>query len=339
MKKAKVFLFVLSLFALLLSACGAPATGAPASTETTCPSEGRSATSASELVIGTGGKGGVFYPYGEGLAKILSANMTGVTATFLETGGSVDNMKFIQSGKIQIGFSTVDSAFDAIQGQGAYVESGKVPACALAVLYTSFVHVIASEASGINSVAEMKGKVVSVGDSGSSTEGAAERILEAAGLNPQNDITRQNLSIANAASGLTEGKIDAFFWIGGLPTKAVSDMLSSGLKVKFIDASQYVQPMAARYGPVYRAFTLPKDIYGTQTDVPGIGIGNILFVNANMPEDQAYQILKTIFEHLDDVHALHPQAASLTLNDAVVGSSIPFHPGAIRFYQEQGVWK
>ncbi len=339
MKKAKVFLFVLSLFALLLSACGAPATGAPASTETTCPSEGRSATSASELVIGTGGKGGVFYPYGEGLAKILSANMTGVTATFLETGGSVDNMKFIQSCKIQIGFSTVDSAFDAIQGQGAYVESGKVPACALAVLYTSFVHVIASEASGINSVAEMKGKVVSVGDSGSSTEGAAERILEAAGLNPQNDITRQNLSIANAASGLTEGKIDAFFWIGGLPTKAVSDMLSSGLKVKFIDASQYVQPMAARYGPVYRAFTLPKDIYGTQTDVPGIGIGNILFVNANMPEDQAYQILKTIFEHLDDVHALHPQAASLTLNDAVVGSSIPFHPGAIRFYQEQGVWK
>src|SRR5258706_2622428 len=111
MKKAKVFLFVLSLFALLLSACGAPATGAPASTETTCPSEGRSATSASELVIGTGGKGGVFYPYGEGLAKILSANMTGVAATFLETGGSVANMKVIPSGQIQISFSPADPCF------------------------------------------------------------------------------------------------------------------------------------------------------------------------------------------------------------------------------------
>src|SRR5258708_32764467 len=125
MKKARVLLFVWSLFALLLSACGAPATGAPASTETTCPSEGRSATSASELVIGTGGKGGVFYPYGEGLAKILSANMTGVTATFLETGGSLDNMKFIQSGKIPIGFSTVYTSFYANYMQGEYVESYK----------------------------------------------------------------------------------------------------------------------------------------------------------------------------------------------------------------------
>jgi uncharacterized protein len=339
MKKAKTLLFVLTIFALLLTACGAGAPAAGAPTGMQCTPAGGSPASASELVIGTGGKGGVFYPYGEGLAKILSANLPGVTATFLETGGSVDNMKFIQSGKVQIGMSTVDSAFDAVQGQGAYTESGKIPACALAVLYTSFVHVIASEASGINNLAEMKGKIVSVGDSGSSTEGAADRILEAAGINPQSDITRQNLSIADATAAMTGGKIDAFFWIGGLPTKAVSDMLSAGLKVKFIDASQYVQPLAAKYGAVYRAFTLPKDVYGTGTDIAGIGIGNILFVNANMSADQADQILKTIFAHLDEVHALHPQAKNLTLADAVLGSSIPFHPGAIRFYTEQGVWK
>jgi TRAP transporter TAXI family solute receptor len=337
MMKVKVFLFVVMISALLLSACAAPAVGTPASAK--CTPTGAGMTSAPQLVIGTGGKGGVFYPYGEGLAKIMTANMPGVTTTFLETGGSVDNMKFIQSGKVQVGLSTVDSAFDAVQGQGAYAENGKIPACALAVLYTSFVHIVASEASGINNVAGMKGRVVSVGDSGSSTEGAAERILEAAGLNPQTDITRRNLSIADATTALNEGTIDAFFWIGGLPTKAVSDMLSTGVKVKFIDASQYVQPLAAKYGAVYRAFTLPKDVYGTQADIAGIGIGNILFVNANMSEDQAYQILKTIFAHLDEVHALHPQARNLILAEAVVGSSIPFHPGAIRFYKEQGVWK
>ncbi len=339
MRTTKVFLLVLTTFALLLSACGTPATGAPTGTQSLCPSEGRSTASAPELVIGTGGKGGVFYPYGEGLANLLTANMENVKATFLETGGSVDNMKFIQSGRVQIALSTVDSAFDAIQGQAAYAESGKVSACALAVLYTSFVHVVASEASGITSVTEMKGKIISVGDSGSSTEGAADRTIEAAGLDPQTDITRQNLSIANATTALADGKIDAFFWIGGLPTKAVSDMLATGLKVKFIDASQYVQPMAARYGPVYSAFTLPKDVYGMDADVPGIGIGNILVVDARMSEEQAYGIVATLFAHLAEVQNFHPQAASLTLPGAVVGSSIPFHPGAIRFYQEQGVWK
>ncbi len=333
MKKARVFL-LFTTFALLLSACGAPL--AKPNPTSAIPTETPVSVS---FVIGTGGKGGVFYPYGEGLARILDAYMPGVTATFLETGGSVDNMKYVQDGKAQIGLSTVDSAFDAIQGQGAYFKTGKVPASALAVLYTSFVHVVASEASGIKTVVEMKGKIVSVGDAGSSTEGAADRILEAAGLNPKTEITRQNLNIADATAALASGKIDAFFWIGGLPTKAVTDMLAAGAKVRFIDASQYAQQMAGRYGPVYRAFTLPKKVYGAQVDIQGIGIGNILFVNENMPEKQAYQILATIFAYLDDVHKLHPQAASLTLEDAVIGSSIPFHPGAIRFYTEQGVWK
>jgi uncharacterized protein len=350
MKKSSMVLFAITILALLLASCAAPATQAPVATQAAateapttevqlCSPEAMSPNPTPDLVIGTGGKGGVFYPFGEGLAKILTANMNGVTATSSETGGSVDNMKLIQSGEAQIGFSTVDSAYDAILGQAAYAQTGKVPACALAVLYTSFVHVIVSEASGINTIKDMKSKIISVGDSGSSTEGAADRILEAAGLDPQNEISRQNLSIADAAAALTDGKVDGFFWIGGLPTKAVSDMLSGGLKVKFVDASEYVQPMITKYGPVYSAFTLSKDVYGTEADVPGIGIGNILFVNQDMSEEQAYQILKTIFDHLDEVHALHPQAKNLVLENAAAGSSIPFHPGAIKFYTQQGVWK
>ncbi len=360
MKKIQWFVVVFVLFTLILSACGAAATATqPSATEVMatevvatevvpteapvtneqelCAPEAAGAENATELVIGTGGTGGVFYPFGEGLANILSANMPGVTTSFIETGGSVDNMKFIQSDEAQIGFSTVDSAYDAIQGQGAYTESGKIPACALAVLYTSFVHVVASETSGITTVADMQGKIVSVGDSGSSTEGAADRVLEAAGLDPQSDITRQNLSIADAGAAMTAGTIDAFFWIGGLPTKAVSDMLAAGTKVKFVDASEYVGPIIEKYGPVYSAFSLSKDVYGTEADVAGIGIGNILFVNENMSEEQAYQILTVIFDHLDEVHTWHAQAANLTVENAAGGSSIPLHPGAIKFYRDQGV--
>lgn len=329
MKNLNAFLCLLTAIALLLSACAAPTPEVP---PTIAPIN-------AEWVIGTGGKGGVFYPYGEGLAKILSANVPGLKATFIETAGSVENMKGIQSGVVQIGLSTVDSAFDAIQAHGTYAQTGKVPASALAVLYTSFVHVVASEASGIQTVEQMKGKNISVGDSGSSTEGAADRILEAAGLEPKTDVTRHNLSIADSTAALTAGTIDAFFWIGGLPTKAVTDMLAAGTKVKFIDASQYAEPMAGKYGPVYRAFTLSSSVYGTATDISGVGIGNILVVNENMPEEHAYRIVATIFAHLSEVHALHPQADSMTLENATIGSSIPFHPGAIRFYTEQGVWK
>ncbi len=341
MKKSKSILFVLTILALMLAACGAPPENAqiPGSEVQLCAAESMGEENVSALAIGTGGKGGVFYPYGEGLANILSANMSGVSTTFVETGGSVDNIKQVQSGDLQIGFSTVDSAYDAILGEAAYVDSGKAKVCALAVLYTSLVHVAVSEASGITSMEEMKGKTVSFGDSGSSTEGAADRLFEAAGLDPKADVTRQNLSIADAANAMAAGTIDAFFWIGGTPTKAVAEMLAGGTKIRFIDARQYLDALTGKYGPVYSSILVPKEAYGTERDIPGIGVGNILFVDQTMSEDQAYQIVKTIFAQLDEVHGLHPQASSLQLQTAVTGSSIPFHPGAVKFYTEQNVWK
>lgn len=292
------------------------------------------------LVIGTGGTGGVFFPYGGGLARILTEKMANAEATAEVTGGSVDNMKLIQVGDADLGMSTVDSAYDALIGEGAYKETGAVEACALAVLYTSFVHVVALQESGIATVADMKGKRISVGSAGSSTEGAADRILAAAGLDPQADITRDNLSVAESVAAMKDQKIDAFFWIGGLPTAAVTDLVSTpNLPVTFIDTSAVVEQLREEFGPVYTAFTLPQATYaGLTADVPGIGIGNILFVNASMPVDLAYQLLDTIFANLAEVQAVHPEAENLSLETAPVGSSIPFHPGAIKFFAEKGVW-
>jgi TRAP transporter TAXI family solute receptor len=340
------FLLFLGLVAGLLAACGgppattaptaAPAAEAPAATEAPAPAASGDKL---RLIVGTGGTGGVFFPYGGGLARILTEKMPNTEATAQETGGSVDNMKLIQSGEIQIGMSTVDSAYDAINGAAAYAETGKVPAATIAVLYQSFVHVVATQESGITSVADFKGRPISVGSAGSSTEAVADRLMEAAGLNPQSDVTRENLSVADSVAAMKDKKIDAFVWIGGLPTSAVTDLVTTE-EVTFIDTSALLDPMVDKYGPIYTATMLPKDIYiGLEADVAGIGVGNILFVRDDMPDEQVTGILTTIFDNLAEVQQVHPAAKDLSLETAWTGSSIPFHRAAEAFYKERGVWK
>jgi hypothetical protein len=351
--------------ALLLAACGgastaspttapaatsapaAPAaTDAPAATAAPAATEAPAATAApaasgetTRLILGTGGTGGVFFPYGGGLAKILTEKAPNIEATAQETGGSVDNLKLIQTGDAQLGMATVDSAFDAINGEGAYAETGAVEAVTLAVLYQSFVHVVASAESGVTSIADLKDKVVSVGSAGSSTEGLADRVLAAGGLDPQADVTRENLSVADSVAAMKDGKLDAFFWIGGLPTAAVTDLTTTN-EVVFLDTSALLDPMVAEYGPIYTAMTLPSGTYNDVTaDIPGIGVGNILLTGADMPDEQVTAILTTIFDNLAEVQAVHPAAETLTLETAWTGSSIPFHPAAIAFYKERGVWQ
>src|SRR5262245_28489135 len=292
------------------------------------------------LVVATGGTGGVFYPFGGGLARVLSAKARDVDATAEVTGGSVDNMKLVRAEEADVGFSTMDSAWDAFRGVGSYSDTGPIPACAIAVLYQSYVHVVALESSGARSVADLKGKRVSVGSAGSSTEAAADRMLQAAGLDPRAEIRRDNLSVAESVGALRDEKVDAFFWIGGLPTAAVTDLTTTARpRVRFLEAASLVAAMRAAAGPVYDPMTLPKGTYpGQDRDVAGIGVGNLLFVSARMPEALVERLLGAIFDNLEMVHSIHPEAARLSLESAARGSSIPFHPGAVRYYQEKGVW-
>jgi len=333
------------------SACGGGAPSPSAQTAATSPGDPRGACTPDNarkelpdgklrLVIATGGTGGVFYPFGGGLARVFGARAPGVEATAEVTGGSVDNMKLVRSGEADVGFSTMDSAWDGLRGQAAYADTGPIPACAIAVLYRSYVHVVALASSGVATIPEMRGKRVSVGSAGSSTEAAADRILEAAGLDPRRDVRRDNLSVAESAGALRDEKVDAFFWIGGLPTAAVTDLATTSRgPLVFVPTAGLVERMRAKSGPVYEAMALPKGTYpGQDADVPGVGVGNVLFVNAAMPEALVARLLAAVFDHLDEVRRSHPEAAALDLHSAARGSSIPFHPGAIRFYQERGAW-
>jgi hypothetical protein len=289
------------------------------------------------LTIVTGGTGGVFYPYGGGIAKILSEKVPTLQVTSQVTGGSVDNCKLVASGDADIGFSTLDSAYDAMNGVGAYAKDGKLDVRVLAVLYDSFLHVVGAQGAA-TTVASLKGKRVSVGSAGSSTESIADRVLEAAGLNPKSDITRDNLSVAESVGALKDGKVAAFFWIGGIPTAAVRDLATSGQPpLTFIPTGEELAKLERQWPGLYRPFNLPANAYAGQTAaVSGLGVANVLVVNSKARNEQITAILNGIFNNLEEVQKIHPEARRLTVQGAGARTAVPFHPAAEAFYKSKG---
>jgi TRAP transporter TAXI family solute receptor len=292
------------------------------------------------LSIATGGTGGVFYPYGGGIAKIISENIPNVEATAEVTAASVDNLKFLKQGTSDLAFTMADTAQDAALGTDVFTDFGTIPARSLAVLYSSYVHLVTDAGSGIRRVADLRGRTISVGSPGSGTAVLAGRILAAAGLDPRRDLRTQSLGVAQSADALKDGKIDAFFWNGGLPTAAVVELVSTpGIEPVFISTEEMLPRLQQRYGEslYYRAL-IPKDTYSMDADVPVVAVANLLVVSEAMPEQLAYDITRLLFEKQDELAAIHPQARDLSLSTALTGSPVPFHPGAIRYYRERGVW-
>ena len=193
------------------------------------------AAAAQSISIATGGTGGVYYPLGGGLANVLSKYVPGMQATAEVTGGSVDNLKLIGTGKPYIAFSMADAGQDAYRGEDKF-KGNKVPLKTLMILYPNRMHVVTVEGTGINTIADLKGKRVSTGSPGSATEVMAFRVIEAAGLDKDKDMKRERLGVAESVNAIKDRKIDAFFWVGGLPTAAVTDLANTpGIKIKMID--------------------------------------------------------------------------------------------------------
>ena len=314
------------LGALALSGCGEPSASSTAS-----------APRVTRLSIATGGTGGVYYVYGGALAKLISESVPGVEATAEVTSASIDNLKFLRDGKADIAFTLADTLKDASEGQGAF-EGRPIDLRALAVLYTNVTHVVTKKGSGIAKLADLKGRVVSMGSAGSGTETIADRTLSAAGLDPAQDIRRENLSAQASADALKDGKIDAFFWSGGLPTAAVLDLALSA-PVVLLDAAGALPKLQARYGEgLYRAVSIPPGTYPSiDAEIHTFGVSNVLVVPANFDASRAYQIVRTMFEKKASLAAAHAEARNLGLTTAIAGSPVPLHPGALKYYAEQGV--
>ncbi|MFO1327926.1 MAG: TAXI family TRAP transporter solute-binding subunit [Rubrivivax sp.] len=294
---------------------------------------------AQNLSIATGGTGGVYYPMGGGIAAVLSKHVPGMQATAEVTGGSVDNLKLIGSGKPYIGFTMTDAAQDAARGEDKF-KGNKVPLKTLMILYPNRMHVVSVEGRGVAKMADLKGKRVSTGSPGSATEVMAFRLIEAAGLDKDKDMKRERLGAAESVNAIKDGKIDAFFWVGGLPTAAVTDLANTpGTKIRMVDHADAVAAMNRKYGNLYVEDVIPKDTYkGMDADNKQATVMNILVAHETMDDKTAYNIVKAIFDKRDDVIAVHKEAANIKLeNQKSAASPVPFHPGAARYFAERGV--
>jgi hypothetical protein len=183
-------------------------------------------------------------------------------------------------------------------------------------------------------VADLRGKTVSTGAPGSGTEVIALRVLRAAGLDPDRDLTRQGLGASESAGALKDAKIHAFFWSGGLPTAAIQDLAHSpGMTIRLIPNGEFIPALRRDYGDLYFPLDVPAASYpGIDRSVAVVGVANVLVVHRDMPDGLAYDITRVLFEKQRDLAAIHPEARNLSIERARNGSPADFHPGALRFY-------
>jgi TRAP transporter TAXI family solute receptor len=187
---------------------------------------------------------------------------------------------------------------------------------------------------------DLKGKRVSTGSPGSATEVMAFRVIEAAGLDRDKDLKRERLGVAESVNALKDGKIDAFFWVGGLPTAAVTDLANTpGTKIKMIDHAEVVPAMNKKYGQLYVEDVIPKDTYrGMDADNKNATVWNILVAHESLSDQAAYNIVKTVFDKRDELIAVHKEATSFKLEtQKQAATPIPYHPGAVKYFAERGV--
>lgn len=292
------------------------------------------------LSIATGGTGGVYYPYGGALARLISEKIPNTQATAEVTGASVDNLKLMQVGKVDLAFTLADTLAEAVRGTGPFTATGPMGSVrTLAVLYTNYTHIVARQGSGIRSVSDLRGRAVSVGAPGSGTELIADRVLAAAGLDPRRDIARYSLSVSESAGALKDGKLDALFWSGGVPTPAIQDLAATqGLSIALLPSNDLLPFLQRDFGPeLYSLAVIPAGTYrGASEGCGTVGVKNLLVVSSQLDADLVTDILRVIFDNKAALVAAHPEARHLERPTSFEGLPAPYHPGAIRYYQSAG---
>jgi TRAP transporter TAXI family solute receptor len=295
--------------------------------------------------IGTGGTGGTYYPIGGLIANAISGQdgakgVQGLVATAVASNGSVANINAIQSGSSESGFTQSDVAFWAYTGTGLYEGKPKVQDLrVIATLYPETVHIVARKDAGIKSVADLKGKRVSIDEPGSGTIVDSRLVLAAYGIT-EKDIRPEYLKPGPAGDRLKDNQLDAFFFVGGYPTGAISELAtSSGVALVPITG-----PEADKLLSEYKFFakdTVPAGVYKDVPETQTISVNAQWVTTAKQSEDLVYKVTKALWsdETRKQLDAGHAKGKLITLKTATTGLGIPLHPGAEKFYREAGVLK
>ncbi|MEW2636455.1 TAXI family TRAP transporter solute-binding subunit [Streptomyces sp. NPDC048389] len=284
-----------------------------------------------EIKVAAGNPGGVYADYGAGYADLVESRLPGVSAQVLHTGGSVENLRRVAADQAQAGFTLADSAADAVAGSAPF--SRKLPVVALASLYDNYVQLVVRADSPVRSVKDLRGLRISVGAEGSGTVLIAERILRVAGLSPDGDLASLRLDVRESATALAAGRIDAFFWSGGLPTGAITELRRSTM-IRLVDLGDVVGELTRSYGELYTVTTVPAVVYGAQSAVTTVSVPNFLVVRRDMPDSEAYWLTRLLFEGQSRLIRAHPEARRLDRRTAIATHPLELHPGAARWYRE-----
>jgi hypothetical protein len=294
--------------------------------------------------IGTGGTAGTYYPIGGLIANAISGagdkGVSGLVATAVSSNGSVANINAIQSGAMESGFTQSDVAYWAHSGTGLYEGKGKVEDLRLiATLYPETLHLVARKDAGINSVADLKGKRVSIDEPGSGTIVDARIVLAAFGLS-EKDIKAEHLKPGPAGERLRDGGLDAYFFVGGYPAGAVSELATStGIALVPISGPELVK-MLAEYS-FFSKDKVPAGAYQGVGETATISVAAQWVTSAKQSDELVYNITKTMWNDATRaaLDAGHAKGKMITLQNATTSLGIPLHPGAERFYKEAGVLK
>lgn len=288
-----------------------------------------------QLSIATGGTGGVYYPMGGGLAEVINNHVDGYSATAEVTGASVENMGLIATGDADFAIGLADTVQQAHSGTGRF-EGQQLPMIrAVGSLYANMVQIVTLSDSGIESLADLKGKRVSVGAPGSGTEVNARTLLEANGIS-FDDFDAQRLNFNETGDALNNGDIDAGFWSVGAPTSSILNLATTN-DIRMIGLSDEELEAATGADPVFTKLSLGTGIYdGVDEAVNTIGVPNVLVVSSEMDEETVYQVTKAMYDNIADMQAVHPAANETTVEFTMNATPVPLHPGALRYFEEAG---
>lgn len=294
------------------------------------------------VTIGTGGVTGVYYPTGGAISRMVNAKYDeyGIKATVESTGGSVYNINAVMSGDLDFGIAQSDRQFQAYKGLAEWADAGaQEDLRAVFSIHPEAVTLVASVESGIESVADLKGKRVNLGNPGSGNLGNAKDVLAAAGLTEE-DVQAEAVKAVEAPGLLNDGRIDAFFYTVGHPNGNIKEATAGRVKVRIVNIDgEVLKAMTDKYS-YYAAARIPKSEYpmaANTADPMTVGVKATLVTSASVSEDVVYAITKEVFENFDSFKGLHPAYQVLTKEDMLTGLSAPIHPGALKYYEEAGL--
>jgi TRAP transporter TAXI family solute receptor len=283
------------------------------------------------LRIASGGTGGVYYAYAQGIAAVIRDALPGLRPEVLATAASVQNLQMVATGRAELGLTTADAAADAHAGGPPFPQ--RLPVLALCRIYENYVQLAVRRDRDIHRLADLRGKAVSIGPPGSGTELVTARLLPLAGLDVAADLHPAGLDPDVAAEAVRSGRLDGMFFSGGIPTAAI-DGLARQVPVELIDLGGYLPAMRERYGEVYVERTIPGSTYGLGKPAVTFGVANYLVVPASMDERVGYWVTRALFEHREELAAAHPMGTRLDRTAAISTYPLDLHPGAARYFRD-----